>query len=285
MGISIHDINDSVVHCFTCKWRGTLAMLVEEMKRCGAIEDEVAYHLNGYIAKMEEVPIEDILATLTEYDVQYESDEDELHPDSVLEPYAGKTHRYMLKRGLTLETLRFWESGFDSVEKRVTMPVRNWQGHLVGLTGRGIHGEIRPTYKNYWKFSKGRFLLGEHKAVRGTTGIIVEGPVDVYSVWQRLAEEHLLNQYSVVGIFGSDATLMQMRKIVKMFDDVILFMDNDSAGWDGRRRLGRSLQDQLLVRAIQYPNPVGGDPDEFMRTKETSLLQILEESQLFVLTD
>lgn len=281
MGVSISDTAESVVNCFTCKWRGKLGMLVDEMFRRGAVGEETALHLNAYIADIEEVPLEDLLASVTEYDVRQEVVEDEIHDEAILEPFAGKTHRYLVKRGITIGTVKSWESGFDSMEKRVTFPVRNWRGHLVGLVGRGVHGGIRPIYKNYWKFAKGRYLFGEHKIIKGTTLIVVEGPLDAVSVWQALAQQNLLGTYSVGGLFGSDGTLMQVRKIVQMADDVLLFFDNDSAGWDGQSRLGKALRTQLLVRTVRYPDPVGGDPDELVRSG-IDLAELFNNSRLFV---
>lgn len=281
MGVSISDDKESVVNCFTCKWRGKLGMLVDELFSRGVIDEAMGLHLNAFIAELEEIPLEKLLESINEYDVREEVVGDVVHDESVLEPYAGRTHRYLVKRGLTMGTLKTWEGGFDKTEKRVTFPVRNWRSHLVGLVGRGVHAGIRPVYKNYWKFSKGRYLFGEHKIIKGTTLLVVEGPLDVIAVWQALAQQNLLATYSVGGLFGSDGTLMQVRKIVQMSEDVLLFFDNDTAGWDGQRRLGRALRTQLLVRTVRYPNPVGGDPDELVRSG-IDLKGLFENARLFV---
>ncbi len=284
MGVSISDMEDSFVHCFTCKWRGKLENLVEQLYQFGALTDELAMHLGSFIMDAEQVPIEDLLDAVGQYDVRHEAQEDEVFDDTVLEPFARRTHKYLLDRGLTIETIKAWEGGFDKEQKRVLFPVRNWKSELVGLVGRGVHEGIIPTYKNYWKFPKGRYIYGENKVVPGTTMVIVEGPLDVQMVWQQMVKEGLLNDYSVGGLFGSDATLVQIRKIVRFASDVILFLDNDTAGWDSQKRLGRALQSRLLVREVKYSDPSGGDPDELIRSGQP-LLPLFDESPLFVIQD
>lgn len=283
MGISIQDRGQSLVHCFTCRWAGTLERLVDEMHFYGMVESEVALKLRKYIAGLEEVPLEDLLDAVQGYDVEEEVLEDEIHDEALLAPFARKTNRYLLNRGIKLKTIKAWEGGFDRNTKRVTFPVRNWRGQLVGCVGRAVHDGIKPPYMNFWKFSKGRFLFGEHKVSRETSMVVVEGPLDVVSVWQKLAEESLLHKYSVVGLFGAIATMMQIRKLVRLGKDVILFLDNDTAGLDGKKRLGNALQKQVLVRTVNYPKP-DMDPDEVARAG-VSFRELLESSRLYVETD
>ena len=252
MGISISEKDESVVNCFTCRWGSTLKGLVEELFRYERVDEKEADHLIAFISKKEEVDLEDLLAAVSEFDIREEIVQDKVYPESTLGEYANKTHRYLLKRGMDIETIKVWEGGFDSESRRVTFPVRNNYRNLVGLIGRAVSKEVKPTYMNYWKFSKGRFLFGEDKFGRDNTMIIVEGPLDVIMVWQALNNEGLLDHFSVGGLFGADATVNQIRKMVQFSSEVILFLDNDAVGRSGQKKIGRVLSKQTYVRGIDY---------------------------------
>jgi len=44
----------------------------------------------------------------------------------------------------------------------------------------------------------------------------------------------------------------------------VLFLDNDTAGWTGQRKLAKALQKRTIVKGIRYPERIGGDPADLM---------------------
>jgi hypothetical protein len=281
MGISIDSEGESFVNCFTCKWGSTLQTFVDELFRVGFIDEAKALKVSSFLAGLEEAALDAMLNSIIPYDVRYEIADDDIFEEERLKPYARKTHKYAIDRGLSLTTIKCWEGGYDRKAQRVLFPVRNFHGRLVGAVGRTIYDEVKPPYMNYWEFTKGDFLFGEHKVIRDTTMIVVEGLWDAISVWQALARNNMLRDYSVAALLGSDATLRQIRKIISMSSDVLLFLDNDSAGWAGSRKLGKALFRETLVRCVEYPqNSSVKDPDSLIRTG-VDICSLIEDAKLF----
>lgn len=267
MGISIDPKGPSLVNCFGCGFRGTLAMLVERYS--GHMPDAMnwsAYLLDLY-AKEEIDP-----STVVERLVPYETSENPMAEtvieESLLDPFRGLAHPYITRRGFDIDTLRAWEVGYDEEQKRVILPVRSRDGNaLVGAIGRGIQKEARPKYLNYWTFEKGLYLFGEHKLQGYVTDdwtmackiVIVEGPLDALRVWQEFTK--LGREVDVVALMGAKPTWKQLRKLEQWATEIVLCLDNDAAGWEGTRILLDSLSSKVVMTAVKYPSAVGDDPD------------------------
>lgn len=257
MGVMINPRGESLVHCFACQFGGSLENLVLELHRLRG-EDLTDVLLK--VSEMEEQDPAWLAESVQDYDAPVDSYEEKLVSEMELAPMMGKTHRYLLDRGVEIETLKAWRGGFDEVKKRVIFPVRRRDGGLVGAVGRAIHDEQKPKYLNYFAFDKGRYLFGEHLVKAGTAVVVCEGLLDAVCTWQALGKSGLLDRYSVVSFLGANATVFQLRRLVKYTDEVILFLDNDPAGWSGQLAAAKFLQDKLVLRAVRYPTTVGGDP-------------------------
>jgi DNA primase len=282
MGIRINNDGPSPVHCFTCKWSsGDVQGFVEELLRLDLIDESKGLHLSKVATELEEIPLDKLMDSIPELNVSNELLNDKVYPESILNEFTNRTHPYLLKRGFELESIEEWEGGYDRDRKRVTFPVRNRIGNLVGLVGRAIHNLLLPEYLNYWKFDKGRFLYGEHRIAPRTKVIVVEGLLDTIKVWQQLAKENLLNEYSVVSTLGAGVTFLQGQKLCRYTDEVILFFDNDAAGKTARDTLGKSLCDKVLVQYVEYPNDAEEDPDSLIE-KGIKLTTILSRCKLFM---
>jgi DNA primase len=186
-----------------------------------------------------------------------------------------------LKRGVEISTLRQWECGFDGVRKRVVFPVRRSDKKLVGVVGRSIHSFQLPRYLNYYEFDKGRYLYGEHLIRDNTSVVVCEGLLDALCVWQSLNQSNALDKYSVVCPMGADLTKFQLDKLMRFTDTVILFLDNDPAGWSGQLSVARGLQDKLLLCAVKYPSLVGGDPAS-LYNDGVDILKLIESADLLL---
>jgi 5S rRNA maturation endonuclease (ribonuclease M5) len=162
-------------------------------------------------------------------------DEDIL-PEDRLALFAGKVPRYILGRGLTIETCKAWEIGYDEDSQRAVFPVRRRDGSLVGMTGRILPREIarceamglmEPTkYHNYSGLNKTRYLYGANLWLPGLPLIVVEGPVDAHATWQALSD-----RANVCATLGQGFTQAH-RRMIRNFQppSVYIFGDSDSAG-------------------------------------------------------
>lgn len=277
MGISITD-GVSLVHCFACEHAGSLSYSISLLSRFSGID------YSALIRKIRKYEEEDPLIGLNSipgYD-SYPSDKREeiVLPENLYVPFMNKTHKYILNRGIELDSIREWEGGYDSEKKRVTFPVRNIDGYFVGAVGRTVNNH-EMKYFNYFKFDKSLFVFGEHK-VKASNLIVVEGLLDTISVWQSIKKEGLENFVSVVGLLGSEPSKAQANKIRSLSSDVFLFLDNDIAGRTGQRKLAKLLQKRVTLRSITYPDRISElrDPDDLMR-KGVLVSELIGESKLY----
>ena len=153
---------------------------------------------------------------------------------------------------------------FDFLRARLTLPIADQQGRIIGFGGRTLDGG-HPKYLNSREsklFDKSRTLFGFDKArsrmrERGRA-IVVEGYMDTLQLWQAGLPE-------VVACLGTAFTEHQLKLLRHATGQVILLFDGDSAG---QRATLAAVNIALTVpevhiRAVSLSG--GEDPDSFVR--------------------
>ena len=155
---------------------------------------------------------------------------------------------------------------FDMFRHRVTFPIHDARGRLIGFGGRAI-GDDTPKYLNSPEtrlFSKGRELYNldraRREASRAGQVLVVEGYMDVIA----------LAQFGVdyaVATLGTAATREHCEKLFRVSHDVVFCFDGDNAGRRAARRAAETclplLRDGRSVGVRFLPN--GEDPDSLVR--------------------
>jgi len=258
-GVSINDRGHSKYNCFSCKIGGhDLKMLVwqwEELSGKKLPEEMWDWLFTTEILELDESEDDPFApeACAPAHDTL---------PESFWTPFAGSVPRYLLNRGISLDTARTWGLGHDKARKRLMFPIRNENGELVGMMGRKTSSAVPgPKYVTLSGVKKGRYLYGENLIVRGDSVILVEGTMDVLHVWEN-------GQPDVRGIFGSTLTKEQALTLVRWGKDVVFFLDNDIAGIKGTLKGIKLLEGRVPVWAVKYPEdkkePTDFDASELM---------------------
>lgn len=281
MGISISPDGLSLVNCLSCKFGGTLLYAISRYSYENKID---LSKIVDKISKLEKQDPEALIEQILPYENSFEKVAELVLNESVLKDISkiGVVPKYVLNRGFDLDTLRVWECSYDVVKKRAVFPVRNYKGNLVGAVGRTVNNhEIK--YFNYFNFDKSNYLFGEH-LIKGQKLIVVEGLLDTVSVWMALKKEDALDEYSVVGLLGSNPSKKQIDKIRMFSNEVVTFLDNDSAGFFGRKKLTQFLWKSVLFRGIEYPAEFkdGGDPNDVVR-KGFSVRELLDSAEFLTI--
>ena len=183
------------------------------------------------------------------------------HPESI---------SFLQSRGVQPETSRSFEIGFDSHQRRITVPIHGYNGKLIGFTARALDNETKPKYKNTENnliFNKSEILFNEYRAssyIRESDEcIFVEGHFDVISMWQA-------GTRNVVALQGtaspSDSILRRLIRKTKRFT---LCMDADTGGRLAVAKFLESAQDlalsgQIDIKIVSLPD--GSDPDDFIKS-------------------
>ncbi len=161
---------------------------------------------------------------------------------------------YLEKRGISPKTAEYWELGYHDVSGRLTIPVRDCDGTLRGISGRSLTGQT-PPYLHSTGFQRAYYLYGEDHltAHYQRTGILVEGQFDVL----RLAS---LGYDNVVASLGTAVTEFQVEKICQFFTTLVVFFDGDDAGMEAAKKVY-----DLITPSMQCylaTDPDGGDPGD-----------------------
>lgn len=176
----------------------------------------------------------------------------------------------LLESGFEKATLRHFEVGFDKPNLRITFPLRNIYGELVGISGRAVLGGMEPKYRIYvnelirrkdfsvpqsytmetvkesllWHAHIVRpFLLNTDEPL-----VITEGFKACMWVWQTAYQ-------NAVALIGAYLTKPHAELITTSVRRVILFLDNNDAGLRGTYNAGDRLTSVgVEVYVARYPD-------------------------------
>lgn len=132
---------------------------------------------------------------------------------------------------------------YDRMRGRITFPIHDADGHIVGFGGR-VLGDGEPKYLNSPEtevYQKGKILYGAHFARgswRQVPPLVVEGYFDVMAC-------HAAGLTEAVASLGTALTEDHARYLKRFSDTVVLCYDRDAAGV------------QAGVRAFQVLSAVG----------------------------
>lgn len=177
---------------------------------------------------------------------------------------------------------------FDPFGKRLTFPIFNKEGEVIGFSARLLEDRDLAKYKNTTAtpvFNKSEVIFGinllkkvreelrkENNEFDGFLNvIIVEGQIDVISMHQ--------NGFSnCVACLGTAITPMHTRRLKQFSENIILLLDGDGAGVKATLRSIDVLRSGgLNVKVASLPK--GMDPDEFLKANgPIALNEILEQA-------
>jgi DNA primase len=171
---------------------------------------------------------------------------------------AGFSDTFLIESGIFLSSSR------DKFFGRITFPIANYLGHVVGFTARVLDDGL-PKYLNSPAskvFDKSSILYGLHlaKGEVAKTGniLIVEGQMDtitLHQAWVSIA----------VGISGTALTTEHIKILRRFTKRIYLALDSDKAWVNATFSSIESIANEDIdLRIIQIPN--GKDPDEYLRS-------------------
>lgn len=151
----------------------------------------------------------------------------------------------------------------DVFVNRIMIPIHDFDGNVVGFTGRDYTNSDGPKYINSKEsliFKKGTILFNYHRAkneVRNTHELfIVEGNMDALKMYASGIK-------NVIALMGTALTTDHINAIKKMRAKVILMLDNDNAGHLGMYQNGNILKKSGIdPEIVLIPN--AKDPDEYI---------------------
>ena len=187
--------------------------------------------------------------------------------------------------------LRKTGSGYyDVFRDRLTIPIMDLQGRIIGFGSRSLKEEDQPKYLNspetpLFDKSKTLFALDKARSAIGKAdcAVVVEGYFDAIAL-------HEAGIDNVVASLGTAFTQDQLKQLLRFTasKQVILNFDADNAGNKATERAIGEVENLVYggvvqLRILNLPN--GKDADEFIRGREDGIVlyyQALESAPLWI---
>jgi len=174
---------------------------------------------------------------------------------------------YLKQRGITGDQAKLWNIGWSEngyFGQRITFPIQNAYGDIVGFTARRIDGIKEKKYLNSSEsnlFKKSNLLYGIFQAKQQIVKLdkcyVVEGQMDCIAM-------HSINMTNTVAPSGTAFTVEQVQLIKKYTDNIVLVKDGDSAGVKSMLKdISMLLKEGINISIIALPD--GEDPDSIIR--------------------
>ena len=209
---------------------------------------------------------------------------------------------FILKKGYKLDDListgTFGKSNYgsglyDRFNGRLTFPLPDYRGHIVGFSGRILPSSKNPNLAKYINspeteiYHKSHMLFGLNlakEAIRQENSVIVvEGEFDMISPYQSGFK-------NFVALKGTAFTQDQLQLLRRYTDTLILALDSDFAGNNAARKsieLADSMEFDIKVLTLgdKYKDPdeaIRADPEFFKSqlAKATDVWDFILQSQL-----
>lgn len=195
-------------------------------------------------------------------------------PDETLpEDLLGLFHECplaLLDAGFHEATLQHFGIGFDKWHMRITYPLRDIEGQLVGISGRNIDEDAYSRYKIYrdeygvWglptRDTDKRFLLwNAHEVFPRVYGLPRPEPVVLVEGFKACMWVRQSGIKNVVALMGNRMSWEQKWILQRMGGPVILMLDNNDRGLEGAEKISNELVKSLTVRFVDYD---AEQPDE-----------------------
>ena len=151
----------------------------------------------------------------------------------------------MIDRGFTKETLKYFEVGYDTFEKRITMPLRfPPKGALIGIQYREYPKHIYGTEG----FNKDNFIYNFEPTEER---YYVEGLTDTWRTWQNGSKN--VSSGLTANVSETQMDMMRVHKKIH------LAFDKDKAGIEGSFKMYYHLRNDVEFDVIPFR---GKDPGE-----------------------
>jgi DNA primase len=195
---------------------------------------------------------------------------------------GGFSEQELLQAGLVQRSSDQPGRVYDRFRARITFPLCDGRGRVVGFGARAMRAEDPAKYLNSSEsdiFHKREHLFGEHlarrPAARAGAVVLCEGYTDVIAMHQAGVE-------NCVGSMGTALSAEQVGVLARLAPRLILALDADGAGQAAMLK-SAALAAAKRVELRVVPLPPGSDPaDVLQREGAAALPALVDRAVAFV---
>ena len=148
-------------------------------------------------------------------------------PEKILSYYKGYVNDMFLEDGVSYETQKEFEIGYDEESERITIPIRDELGNLVGIKGRYFYRNVPDDINKFVyleKCARSQILYGLYKTInyikQNERVFIVEAEKGVQQLWSA-------GYCEGVATGGKKITQCQIDKLTRLCVPIIFVFDKD----------------------------------------------------------
>jgi hypothetical protein len=264
---------DAPTHCFSCDWHGTMGDLVVTMRHLNKTAPAISVKWGDALRMVEEAENEgDMSFDFPDVEEMLLGEKAKPHifPDWWLDSFASwrdapLAGAYLGARRVPTAVADALDLRWDSKEKRICFPVRDFAHRLLGLHGRAIEKDVDPRYRMYTQAKRNNPLiwLGENWVDLERPIVVVEGPFDVTSVYRVYR--------NVVSPLFSNPSFDKLMRMADCLEWITIY-DRGAGGDAGRAKVSKFLNKDHVLHHLQPP--VGRkDPGD---CKAEEIVQLLD---------
>ena len=163
------------------------------------------------------------------------------YPKDVLDNYLPMCNRRFQRDGISFETQRIFEIGFDICSQRITIPLYDELGRLVGVKGRINQSDIdefTPKYLYLKECQASKYLYGYFQNYQFLFG----NEVVVGESEKMVMQAHSFGVRNVVGIGSNALSTKQARLLLQLNPSRIIFALDEGLDLEQTERNLRVLQ-------------------------------------------
>jgi DNA primase len=199
--------------------------------------------------------------------------------------------QYLLNRGFTEETIKYFELGYNDDMRLINMPefynyisipVHDLKDRIVAFMCRSIDSEAKQKHNSTYNFlplyEKGRIFYNLNRVLRHyyrRTVFIVEGQFDCISMFQAGFK-------NTIASLTNGVTEIQAELLFRYFDKIYLVPDNDEAGSklveSVKEMLSKNKRKELIIYRCKLPRDCK-DANDALK-KGYNIKKLLKESKV-----
>jgi DNA primase len=192
---------------------------------------------------------------------------------------SGFSEAELLAAGVVQRSREHPGRVYDRFRRRITFPLCDQRGHVLGFGARAMSAEQQPKYVNSADgvvYHKGRHLFAAHlaraPAAKAGSIVLCEGYTDVIAA-------HQAGVRNCVGLMGTALTENQVAVLARLAPTVVFALDADGAGQEAMLKaaaLAGKQRFELRVAAL----PPGHDPADVLEQEGAEAVHALLDSSL-----
>ena len=179
--------------------------------------------------------------------------------ESVLTNFKNIPNYQWYEEGISLETQEFYQIGYDFFSDRITIPIRNEHGKLVGVKGRLIRdsdvNDYNPKYKYLYRCNMSQEWFNMYVA---REEIINKKKVFIFESEKSAMKMYEHGIKNVLAISSSDISEAQilMLKGLGLDTDIVLCYDKD-AELDEIKKHAENITNRNVYAVLDVENKLG----------------------------